>query len=322
MTQQSSYQNGTGTAALTTYASSLAGPQTSQRLDQEEVTEWIQKRARADQGKNQCVMFSLSHDDKLRGRTGITHFVVPKKISAEEQERLIADGVAELDRASWRFAATYPDMQRFFVGAHLHDNVDEAALAEWPFNVSPPPGVAASYQRDNEPDLGAALSQLQRLTDKAFSLLCSNMQADKDRLLAQNNALMEQNERLLNRRMDDAMRMEELLDQKSLRGVKEHEARMRLDLEYQIYKGLGTYGVALLKRFTEKGDAPPKGDPMLDFAKTLEPKQLLTIMNELTGEQQEQFKPIASAIADSMTDEKKQELAQLMFAQGVKPGLQ
>jgi hypothetical protein len=312
--------------SLSSYASSLAGPTQQRRLDKEELAEWIREKSSPSLGLGRCRSFRLDHDSSEgRGRTAITHFVLPKKATEAECAEILDKALAEFDRASENFAATYPSPQRFFVGAVIvkTDQDDKSAHAEceFPFLVTPPEGTASSFhQRDEETNLPAIVGHLQRLVDRSIGLLATNMQEDKDRLVTLLEKHMTHNDALLERCYRMATEREEALNSHALREVQVAKSKMDLELTHKLYMALTNYGLAFLKKYLEaKGDSSTKEtSAVVESLKDLDPPHLLEFVNVVNGlpePQKERLAPIFALVVDSLDQEKKEKLNELLVSE-------
>lgn len=314
--------NGNGATAmvvspLSAFATRLAGPGPSRQLDTDDLARWIRDRSNADQKSRQCVLFSLCHDaDDGRGRTAICQFSLGKKEPVELRESIIHGMVEEFSRASVVFAATYPRVQRFFVGAHLRDDVAEPAISEYPFLVDPPPDAGAQHFQSDGPEtnLSAVVGHLQRIIDKTVSLQSSNMQAMMDRLVDEKRDLMAHYEKVFEQRWEMAVKCETLLDAHAERTIRVEEARANLEIRGKLYASLANYGFAFLKKYIESKEKTSPEGPIITAVKELAPAEMLSfinVVNALPDDKKEKFAPIIDLVVESWPNDRKMELAVL-----------
>lgn len=321
-------QNGFGlslASPLDRYATHLAGPTKQHHLDKDELATWV--RDRTDPRAKDChVLFVLTHDSEIVGPNGrtmsqrslITTMAIPKKLSEPDREAIIEKLCSEFYRSSEMYVAKYPDLQRFFVGAMLKDHKDEPANCEWPFLVSPPPDVAAAFYQnraDGEVSASALVGHLQRMLDRFGSLLVTNQQADKDRLLEQNKYIMDKYEQLFESRWQMALKHEELLDAKAMREVHMRKAILDMELTQKLYLDAAKYGFALLQRIVDSKYGSKEGNPMLEAFQSLEPHEVLGMIgmvNSLPDEKKQKFLPVLAIAIKSMPEDRQLKIQELM----------
>jgi hypothetical protein len=320
--------------------SALAVPsdEEGEHLDREMLTAWLLDKSGPHQKRQRCVVFGLFHDHKVEGRTVVTSSTVfPKDAPEAERARLAALTVDEFDYESREVTKHFPDLQRFVVCAYKKEGATDEERREDPefsrnFSVDPPKGAPAlrsgAYVGPGSGDLDVTQIVSQILKDKQDlqRQLTQNMQAFHDRLVDHNRDLMEHVETLMKERRTERLQLEDALNQHQTREADALDRRMRTDAQWMVFSG----GFELLKTFATKwmaarehaaklaageggGEALPAAQeratasadaPFLEFAKTLEPPQILTIITALSPEQQEKFHPMASALIASMPPEK------------------
>lgn len=317
-------------------------------LDKEMLTAWILDKSAKTQKRQQCVIFTLCHDHKLEGRSQITSSsVIAKDASQDDRARLAQTIVDEFDYESREVTKHFPDLQRFVVCAYKKEGATDEERREDPefsknFSVDPPKDSAGIRSQayvssgGSELDVTTIVSQLLKDKQEVQRQLTQNMQAFHDRLVDHNRDLMEHVETLMKERRTERLQLEEALNQHQTREAEALERRMRTDAQWMLFEG----GMNLAKTFATKwmaardaaakaaalqaGGAPseelPAAEaastdaPFLEFAKTLEPPQILTIITTLTPEQQEKFQPMASALVMSMPPEKQALMVDLFKA--------
>jgi len=311
---------------LNSFARSMAGPAPCLRLDLEDLGAWIRDK----HDSLRCRCFRLDHDSSEgKGRTGIGGFVIPKKATPAEAAALIDRSVAEFSRASENFAAVYPVLQRFFVGAvRVKQDDDDRALfaeVEYPFLVTPPEGVASGFhQREEDVNLPAVVGHLQRLVDRFGGLLATNMQEDKDRYVTMLDSVMTRYEALMDRCFSMATQREQLLDAHAVREVQVFKSKMDIELTHKLYMALTTYGLGFLKKYLD-AKALHQGDKgaetVIASMRELDPPHLLEfvhVVNGLPEAQKEKLAPIFDAVVGDLPPEKKEALHALLIAEMAK----
>lgn len=302
------------------------------KLDRGELQKWIVERADPKHKRRQCSVFLLSHDQK-GGPLPITYGpTIPKGASPEERERVAREIVEDFDNESENAAATCPDLQRFIVSAFLKEAVTEDDMKADPeftrsFLVSPPPDVASSFLQGStqsrsgggDIDPAAVLGHMQRLTETLAKQNSQNLQAMQERLVSWNTDVMKLNQVLQEKSFQQTLEMEKLADDRAMRDANAVERKMHIDAQYQLFQGLMTYGKAAAEKYLAAKGGPKDAaagelGPMLVFMKTLEPGQILKIIETLSPAQQEMFWPMASMLVSSMPEEKKQLLGALLKA--------
>lgn len=305
--------NGSGSSApssaLALHATQLAGPTVQRDLDRDDLAEWMWLKSSPSQKSDRAVLFALSHDHEKTGRSPITHARVPKALSDEERQRAIAEGVREFARAAQNYAATFPTIQRFFVGAVASERIDADAVCEYPFLVSPPDDVAAGfYQKSEEPSASALVGHCQRLLDKVLSIHAAGVQNMLNLLADEKRDLLADNRQLSREHWDMRKQCEELLDAKAFRDVTTRKMLMDQELHQKLYMQAFKYGGALLERYLK---LPASGEkhPLLQLAESLSPEQLVPFARSLDAQQQETFAPMLAHILDTMPEDKKTRMA-------------
>lgn len=308
---------------LGNFARSIAGPAPKLRLDADDLAAWIRDKYEA----LRCRCFRLDHDSSEgKGRTGIGGFVIPKRATPAEAAALIERQIAEFSRASESYAAVYPMMQRFFVGAVVvKQDVDDKALfaeVEYPFLVTPPEGVSSSFhQREEDVNLPAVVGHLQRLVDRFGGLLATNMQEDKDRYVKMLDSVMTRYEALMDRCFSMAGEREKLLDSHAERELRVHRTKMDIELTNKLYMALTTYGLGFLKRYLDMkglGERDKGAETVIASMRELDPPHLLEfvhVVNGLPEAQKEKLAPIFDAVVSDLPADKKAALHDLLVAE-------
>lgn len=316
-------------------------PEDGEHLDRAMLEAWILDKSAPHQRRQRCVVFVLFHDHKVNGEKSVTSStVIAKDASDDDRQRIAREAAEEFDYESREVARHFPDLQRFFVCGYKKEGATDEDRREDPeftknFSVSPPPGsegrhVQAYGGSGGELDAVQIITELVREKKDLHHQLTQNMQADKDRLTDLATNLIGRVDSLMTERYNDRLRLEEALNQHQTREAEALERRMRTDAQWMLFQG----GFGLLKKFAEQwmaardraaggvqvkdkdgGEAQSAVDaPFLEFARTLEPPQILTIISALSPEQQEQFQPMATALISAMPPEKQSLMLDLFKA--------
>lgn len=310
-----------GAAAVTQGAVNTPRPPPDPYFNREVLADWVRDKSHPKQGKNfQCVLFTLEHNHPDQGWGVITPARVPRTCEGDEREKYIAKLVEEFEYGASAATNALTKPQLFRVGGHITEK-DSPSEFVMLFTMKPIPGLAGSLESEvNQGQFEAVLGHISRLLDTTTRQNGQNMQACMDRIFESERDMRRSYETLFLQRMEAAERTEKLLDGKSLRDVTEYEKRRNIDLQNDMIKALITYAGPVVGALAGKAAGKLAGveigvaavDPLLDFAKTLSPKQLLSFIDELTDEQKQKFLPMAGKLADSMQDEQKKELQILM----------
>jgi hypothetical protein len=301
------------------------------QLDVEEMIKWIVDRADPNNKRRQCCVFFLSHIQRGKGPVPVTPVpTIAKNASAEERARIAREIALDFSCESSNIAATEPDLQRFIVSAFSKEGNTDEDMGEDPeftrsFLVSPPPDVAANFFQNGrgpggagEVDPSAVLGHVQRLAETLAKQNSQNLQAMQDRLVSWNTDVMKLNQIMQEKSFQQTLEMEKLADDRAMRDANAVERKMHIDAQYQLFQGLMTYGKAAAEKYlaAKGGAGKAEGElgPMLAFMKTLEPAQILIIIETLSPAQQEMFWPMASMLVSSMPSEKQQMLGALLHA--------
>lgn len=301
-------------------------------LDDEAMVKWMIDKSSPHQGKQQCVIFTLTHDHKVNGNKQITSSRAIKKTSSPgEREEIIRHAVEEFDYEAEETVKHYADIQRFVVWAYKtegssgEERKDDAEFSR-SFSVEPPEGSRMSNtQAYGDPGGGSidvvALVQTSAKAQHQQNQLClQNMQQCMERLANQCDGLLGHVQEIMGQRYDNALKLEKSLDDRSRREAEARDQNMKTDAMWMLFQGgfefaksFGTRWMAVRERQLGMGGDPEKVDgPFIEFAKTLDPQQLLGIATVLTREQQRMFAPMADKIVYAMPPEK-QELAGALF---------
>lgn len=331
--------NGTSKAVILARANkrgevALAVPDDEDRvcLDQEGLVKWMIDKSSPNQGKQQCVVFTLTHDHKVNGNRQITSSRAIKKTSSPgEREEIVRAAVEEFDYEAEETVKHYPDMQRFVVwaykteGASGDDRKDDAEFSR-SFSVEPFENTKMSMgQAYGDPGSGSVdtvsiISTLTGALQKKDHQNAQNMQGMFERLTEMNLGFVESLKDNLNARMELAERVEKALDDRSRREAEARDQNMKTDALFALFQGgmefAKSYGarlIAIRERQLGMGVSDDKADaPFIAFAKTLVPEQLLGIVTLLTKDQQRMFAPMADKIVYAMPPEQ-QEIAGALF---------
>lgn len=283
-------------------------------LDVEKLRAWTRMRSSPEQGKYRCVLFMLSHSSE-KGLSPISTVPIPPKL-AEPDERYnrLDIMLEEFQESSNSFALQFPKPQLFVVSCHLTDKEGEHAYAQYPFRVEPPPDMADTFQDTEAPTMSGVVATLQRQNDN----LIRESSKEKDRYIALIERQYEHMERLEKGRWDLYQQREQIADGGALRAQEMYKSKIDTELQADLWRKLMEMGMPIAAKYAEKMagvEGATREHPLMTFAKTLEPKQLVPFVGSLSKQQREMFAPMAKTLIDQMGEDDQAMVMQMIAEQ-------
>ena len=302
-------QNGLPTALSRAYheASRPLAGQLAQQLDRDELRSYLLDASDPKQGKFQCQLFSLLHLTD-HDRETVTSLIISAKSTAEERAELVEAAVRRFAICSKNVADTEPFKQRFRVTGTVGTDPSEAYWSAYAFNVTPPPEVTEGHPQSAGLDGsgGLSLESVVGSQQRIINTLAHQSAQDKDRLVALLVASNEREERIADAREKLWMEREKLRDESADREIRGHREKLEAEAMSDLWKGLRTFG------FQWVSQAMSKGNPLAGFSKTLEPTQIMMMLEMMDGTQRKAFEPVLPMLVSGLSPEKKAELNRLV----------
>lgn len=279
----------------------LAG-QLAQQLDRDELRSYLLDAADPKQGKFQCSLFSLLHITD-HDRETVTSLIIPAKATDEERAELVETAVRRFAICSTNVAHTESEKQRFRVTGTVGVDPSVAHWSAYAFNVMPPRDVQDSADRS---DRDLSTESVVGAQERIIAVLAKQSAQDKDRLVALLVASQEREERIAEARERLWMERERLLDESADREIRGHREKLEAEAMSDLWKGLRTFG------FQWVAQAMSKGNPLEGFSKTLEPMQIMGMLEMMDSTQRKAFEPVLPMLVSGLSPEKKTELGRLV----------
>lgn len=301
------------------YATALAGPGPKRRLDREALADWV--RHYLQPGEQRCTTFCLQRDDPATGlKPHAVATILPpkqgKKHTQVEEEEFAQQIVERFDRTATAIAEQYPRNSLFFVGACKTNDADLHPIDEFPFTVSPPPEVLASFhQRGEDVSLPSIVGTIQRHADTAIRSKDSNIQDCMNRMQEDLHFTKSLNRELMTEIFEMAKERNVLLDEQASRNIRVEKERLDMQLRQKLILDVVTgYLLPLAKEYVRArtGLTGAKVDSkVVETLASLEPTwflKIVNLLNQLPDDQREAFAPVLRLVQDSMSQEQKNKM--------------
>lgn len=285
------------------------------KLDKEALRKWMETQAHPRRQKRQSVLFTLAYRTDKGGVGSITEFDVPKRMGELEREDAISEAVDTFDRAAEAWVRNSSKPQGFFVGGHIDTDPATNAHVTFPFNYSPPPEVRENFEGTEKADPSGALGQYQRTLDTLLRGMMADRQEEKAQRLAERDSDRRHIEELMRIRVEMHDKHETLANGAALRAVQVKKTELEMEVQHKLTMALLSWGLPMVAKVLGADEASVGGNVFAEFAKSLEPDQvikLLAAFEGLTPEQEKLLEPIHAALFANLSKAKKDVVAAKM----------
>ena len=287
-------------------------PEVGQQMDRAKIGAWALHECDPERKNFQCVQFTLVNknaDEPLQ------HFLIPKTTSHVERQALVEQLVDCFDDESREDAQGYPFKQTYRVHACLTADPHAEPYNSKTFVVMPPPEASEGFAErqgrsssSGDIDPKAVIGDLQRLLDRRMALDDEKTLAILDRAMDAEQRARDREERIAADREKLWVERERLLNEQADREAKNYASRIEAHAYGQLVEGGLKYaGVFANAVMAQKFG----GGQLATFAKTLEPEQVLGLLQMMNDTQRDAFQPIGMQISAAWPEDKRERLVAL-----------